>query len=339
MALLTMVIVPYHKGQMKNKRVLITGGSGFLGTQLAVVLDKNHEVTLADKGEAQIQVSSRSTGCPSLVMDVTDLKSVRRAVLATRPDVIIHAAASKFVDRAENDPFECSEVNVLGSQNVARAAMEYDCGLVIGISSSRAAPPTDDTYGLTKAIMERLFCSLNQKANTLFTSVRLGNIAWSTGSVLPIWRRMLDETSVITTTGPDSRRFFFRIDEAVKVVTSCIEHADEFQGKVLAPRLKQAQVKEILDKFIEMNGGTWKQGEPRPGEKAEEILIGDLELPYCRQIELNGAIHYLLCFNDKAEKPLEGQVSTANVEQLSVDDIKSLIAGQPKHSAARTPSQ
>ena len=321
---------------MKNKRVLISGGGGYLGTHLAAALAGSHDVILADKDEAQIQASSRSTGCPALRMEVTDLKSVRQAVLATRPDVIIHAAASKYVDRAEKDPLECSDVNVLGSQNVARAAMEYDCGLVVGISSNRAAPPTDDTYGLTKAIMERLFCSLNGKTNTLFISVRLGNIAWSTGSVLPIWQRMLDESSVITTTGPDSRRFFLQIDEAVKLVTSCIARADEFQGKVLVPRLKQARVKDILTKFIEMKGGSWKQGEPRPGEKAEEILIGDLELPYCRQIELNGAVHYLLCFNDKAEKPLEDKVSTANVEQLSVEEIASLIMQQPKLPADRT---
>jgi UDP-glucose 4-epimerase len=187
--------------------------------------------------------------------------------------------------------------------------------------------------------MERLFCSLNPKTDTLFTSVRLGNIAWSTGSVLPIWQRMLDEGAEITTTGPESRRFFLGVDDAVKLVNLCIERADELQGKVLAPRYRQAQVKDVLAKFVELKGGSWKQGEARPGERAEEVLVGDLELPYCHEVEFDGAAHYLLDFNTKAVKPLESLVSTGNVEPLSAAEIERLIAQQPKHSAAHMGSQ
>jgi UDP-glucose 4-epimerase len=324
---------------MKNKRVLITGGTGFLGTQLAAVLGKDHDVTLAGRNDAQNQAASRSTGFPTVLMDVADLQSVRRATLAIRPDVIIHAAGSKSVEQAEKDPMDCLDVNVIGSQNVARAAMEFDCGLVVGVSSTRAAPPTHDTYGLSKATTERLFCSLSGKANTLFTSVRLGNIVWSTGSVLPVWQRMLDEGTEIISTGPDSRRFFLSVDEAVRLVILCIEKADEFEGKVFVPQLKQAQIKEILAQFIAKKGGSWKKGEPRIGERTEEILVGDLELPYCHQIKLNGVTNYLLCFNDKADKPLSEEVSTANAEQLSVDEIESLIMRQPNSSAARVSAQ
>jgi UDP-glucose 4-epimerase len=301
-----------------------------------MALRADHEVVLADRNEEQNQAAEKVTNCPALRMDVTDMSSVRQAFLTARPDLIIHAAAAKFVDLAEKNPLECADVNVLGSQNVARAAMENDCSLVVGISSNRAAPPTEDTYALTKAIMERLFCSLNGKTSTLFTSARLGNIAWSTGSVLPIWQRMLDASSVITTTGPESRRFFLQADEAVKFVMTCIEHAGDLQGKVLVRKLKQARIKDILTKFIELKGGSWKQGEPRPGEKLEEILIGDLELPYAREIQLNGAAHYLLGFNEKAGKPLEDKISTANVEPLSAEEIVRLIMQQPKLSAAQT---
>lgn len=324
---------------MKNKRVLITGGTGFLGRQLAAVLGKNHDVTLAGRNDAQNQATSRSTGFPTVLMDVADLQSVRRATLAIRPDVIIHAAGSKSVGRAEDDPMDCLDVNVLGSQNVARAAMEFDCGLVVGISSTRAAPPTHDTYGLSKATTERLFCSLSRKTKTLFTSVRLGNIAWSPDSVLPIWQRMRDEASEITTTGPDSRRFFLGVDEAVEIVSLCIERGEEFEGKVFVPKLKQAKIQDLLASFVEMKGGTWKKGEPRLSERAEEILVGDLELPYCHQIKLNGEVQYLLRFNDKAENPPKEKVSTANAEQLSADEIVRLIKQQPKHSAAALGAQ
>jgi UDP-N-acetylglucosamine 4,6-dehydratase len=320
---------------MGQKRALISGGSGFLGTRLALALKATHQVFLADKNEEQNRVAERITECPALPMDIADIKSVRGAFLEARPDLIIHAAALKFVDLAEKNPLLCADVNVIGSQNLARVAMERDCGLVVGISSNRAAPPTDDTYGLTKAILERMCCSLNSKTQTKFACVRLGNIAWSTGSVLPTWKRMLDESSVIKTTGPNSRRFFFGVDDAVKLVMTCIDHIDEFQGKVLARRLKQARVKDLLEKFIELRGGRWEQVDPRPGERLEETLIGELELPYCQEKQLNGAIHYSLCFNEKAAKPLAEAVSTANVEPLTTEEIVRLIKQQPELPAAK----
>ncbi len=315
---------------MGKKRALITGGAGFLGTRLALTLRSIYDVFLAGRNEEQNRVAEAITGCPTLPMELTDLGSVRQVFFAARPDLIIHAAAAKFVDRAEKNPLECVDVNVLGSQNVARAAMERDSDLVVGVSSNRAAPPTVDTYALTKAIMERLFCSLNGKTQTRFVGVRLGNIAWSTGSVLPAWQRMLDTSTVIELTGPNSRRFFCGVDDAVKLVMTCIDHAEEFQGKVLARRLKQARVKDIMAKFIELKGGSWKQIEPRAGEKLEETLIGELELPYCEVVPLEGVTHYSLCFNDKAERPLAEMVSTANVEALSSEEIARLILQQPE---------
>src|SRR5262249_33157336 len=125
-------------------------------------------------------------------------------------------AATKFVDLAEKLPLECVDVNVLGSENVARVSMEYEVQTVIGISTDKATPPVRNTYGLTKALMERVFCGLDGKTKTRFLCVRYGNVAWSTGSVLPIWKKMHEETGVIGTTGPDMRRFFFTVDEAVK---------------------------------------------------------------------------------------------------------------------------
>src|SRR5262249_54012765 len=156
--------------------------------------------------------------------------------------IIIHAAATKFVDLAEKEPMECVDVNVVGSQNVARVAVDRSVDTVIGISTDKASPPVRNTYGLSKALMERLFCSMDSKTDTQFVCVRYGNVAWSTGSVLPIWKAMHETSGVIRTTGPEMRRFFFTVDEAVSLVLTAMQHVKELRGKVLSRRMKAARI-------------------------------------------------------------------------------------------------
>jgi UDP-N-acetylglucosamine 4,6-dehydratase len=101
-------------------RVLITGGTGFLGRHLALAMKESHDVTLAGRNNKQNMLASERTGCPVIPMDVTNIEAVRDAVIEAKPDIVVHAAATKYVDVSEHQPFECVDVNVLGSQNVAR---------------------------------------------------------------------------------------------------------------------------------------------------------------------------------------------------------------------------
>src|SRR5215469_16956771 len=168
-----------------RRRVLITGGSGFLGRNLALALREDYELTLCARNNKQNARASQLTGCAVLPVDVSRIDSLRDALGEVRPHVVVHAAATKFVDLAERQPMECVDVNVVGSQNVARSAIDFGVEAVIGISTDKAAPPIRNTYGLSKALMERMFCSMNEKSKTRFACVRYGNVAWSTGSVLP----------------------------------------------------------------------------------------------------------------------------------------------------------
>ena len=312
-----------------RKKVLITGGTGFLGKRLALAMKDSHEVVLAGRNNKLNALAERFTGCPSLPLDIARIEAVRDAIVETRPDIVIHAAATKFVDLAEQQPLECTDINVVGSQNVARVCMERGVGTVIGISTDKAAPPVRNTYGLTKALMERIFCSLNGKSATKFVCVRYGNVAWSTGSVLPIWKRMHEESGVIGTTGPDMRRFFFTVDEAVKLVLTAIEHQGELQGKVLSRRMKAALIRDMLTLWIDHKGGRWEQIAGRPGERDDEYLIGELELPYTREVTYDGITHYVISFNDKAERPLAVGLSSANTERLSDEKILAIIDSPP----------
>jgi UDP-N-acetylglucosamine 4,6-dehydratase len=319
---------PTYENAMQ-KTILITGGTGFLGRRLGQSLRSQYVVVLTGRNNKQNRQTQDMTGCDVIPMDVSNIESVRDAVVTVRPDIIIHAAATKFVDLAERQPMECVDINVLGSQNVARVAMERDVATVVGISTDKASPPIRNTYGLSKALMERLFCASNGKTQTTFLCVRYGNVAWSTGSVLPLWKGMHEKTGVIGTTGPEMRRFFFTVHEAVDLVLTAIANSQEFAGKVLARRMKAAKIADILRVWSEHKGGRWEKVEGRPGERDDEFLIGELEVPYTEEANLGGITHYVISFNQKTPNPVAVALSSANTEKLTDQDILQIINNPP----------
>ncbi|MDX5337619.1 MAG: polysaccharide biosynthesis protein [Cyclobacteriaceae bacterium] len=311
------------------KTILITGGTGFLGRNLALKLKNEYKVILTGRNNKQNLFASKYTGCQVAPLDISSIESVRDVFVEFKPDVVIHAAATKFVDLAEKYPMECVDVNVLGSQNVARVAVEREIPVVIGISTDKAAPPVRNIYGMSKSVMERIFCAMDGKTKTKFTAVRYGNVAWSTGSVLTIWKKMHEETGVIGTTGPEMRRFFFSVDEAAQLVITAMNHIDQVAGKVLSRHMKAAQIEDILQTWIEEKGGKWEKIEGRPGERDDEFLIGDLELPYTEELDFAGIKHYLISFNDKVKNPVKFGLSSANTDRLSREEILSIINNPP----------
>lgn len=312
-----------------KKTVLITGGTGFLGKRLGLALKDGYDVVLTGRNNKSNMAACALTGCEVIPMDVTNIEAVRDAVVSTRPAVIIHAAATKFVDLAEKQPMECVDVNVLGSQNVARVAVDKGVNVVVGISTDKASPPVRNTYGLSKALMERMFCAMNGKAATKFVCVRYGNVAWSTGSVLPIWKKMHDDTGVIGTTGPEMRRFFFTVDEAVQLVLTAMNNVEALQGKVLSQKMKAAKMAHILKVWTDHKGGTWQTIEGRPGERDDEFLIGDLELPYTSEVRFHCLQHYVISFNQKVQNPVPWGLSSANTDKLSDPEILHIISNPP----------
>jgi FlaA1/EpsC-like NDP-sugar epimerase len=205
--------------------------------------------------------------------------------------------------------------------------------LVIGVSTDKAAPPVRNTYGLSKALMDRLFCGMHGKTATRFACVRFGNVAWSTGSVLPVWKRMHEATGVIGTTGPEMTRFFFTVDEAVSLIATAIENSGELEGKVLARRMKSALIRDVLELWIRLKGGSWTQIERRPGDQKDEFLIGDIELPYTYERTFGGATHYIVAFNQPVARPLTTALTTANAERLGERELIEIISNPPIEGA------
>jgi UDP-N-acetylglucosamine 4,6-dehydratase len=177
--------------------------------------------------------------------------------------------------------------------------------------------------------MERLYAAMNDKAETRFVCVRYGNVAWSTGSVLPIWRRMQSRTGVIGTTGPEMRRFFFTVDEAVALVLTALSNVESLQGTVLSRYMKAAAIGEVLRVWTEHLGGRWERIEGRPGERLDEYLIGDQEVPYTTETSYGGVPHYVISFNQTAATPVAAGLSSQNTAHLTDEEILDILRNPP----------
>lgn len=311
-------------------KILITGGNGFLGQNLALQLKNNYKIFLCSRNNKNNEIAKQNTGCDVLPIDVSNINSVRDVISETKPNIIIHAAATKFVDLSEKFPMETVDVNVVGSQNVCRVAIENNVNHVIGISTDKASPPIRNIYGMSKGMMEKMFCLMNEKSNTKFSCVRYGNVAWSTGSVLTVWEKMFLKDGKIGTTGPEMRRFFFTIDDAVDLVKKAIENRERISGKILSVKMKSAQIQNVLNAWIKKFGGTWEKIHPRPGERIDEVLISESELPFCKQLIIDGKTYFLLSQNEKSENELKEPVNSFNCERLSEDEILNILSSKPK---------
>jgi UDP-N-acetylglucosamine 4,6-dehydratase/5-epimerase len=307
--------------------VLITGGTGFLGRNLAMRLKAGYNVLLAGRSNQANHIAAAATGCTVIPLDVSNAAAVRDAMAIYKPDIIVHAAASKYVDVSEMHPNECIDSNILGSQNIARAAVEKQVQLVVGISTDKAAPPCKSMYGLSKSVMEKLFLLSNNKSATQFTCLRFGNIAWSTGSVFPVWKDMLQKSGVIYTTGSHMRRYIFSVSDACGLICDAINNTNMVAGNILARKMQSTQMSDVLNIFTEVYGGRFEKAPPRIGDSIDEIMIGASETPWLTDVQLNDHDYYLLNFNNPP-KPESNRIDTENAERLSREALLRLVAPQ-----------
>lgn len=312
--------------QALTDTILITGGTGFLGRFLARKLTaRGARVVLGARNNEQNRLAIHLTGCDAKPLDVTNIESLRDVVREVRPKVIIHAAATKYVDLSEREPMECVDVNVLGSQNVARVAIDAGVEKVLAISTDKAAPPVDTIYGVTKALMERMICAMDGKTETKFASVRFGNIAWSTGSVFPLWKEMQQGGGIIRSTGPHMRRYFFTVHDAVALVEAALDNFESISGCVLTCDMGAAQISDILDVWTRVHGGAWEQVSERQGDSLDQWLIGPSEVEHARTVQLDGGDYYLLDFRQKASSAIGAAMSSASARRLTHEEIVALI--------------
>lgn len=251
--------------------VLITGGAGFLGRG---ILRRTHRdltdwrITIYSRDEAKQEACQRRYPEARYVLgDVLDTD--RLAAVAAGHDVIIHAAAMKFVPEAERNAGECIRVNVDGARSVIAAALRGRVGRVVGISTDKAVRPIN-TYGFSKAVMERLFAEAACTFGTVFTTVRYGNVVGSTGSVIPLFQRQLREDGYLTVTNPGMTRFWMAVDEAIDCVLYALA-PERVPGSITVPRPRAMTLGQLAN--VIADGMPVKVVGARPGEKEHEELL------------------------------------------------------------------
>ena len=307
------------------KKILITGGTGYLGRNLGNYYKKKYKVFLGARNNKQNFLVENLTNCEVIPLDVSNINSINDALNFSKPDIVIHAAATKFVDLSEKFPFECVETNILGSSNVARACLNKKIETVIGISTDKASPPIKNIYGLSKSAMERIFSSMKEYGNTEFICVRYGNVAWSTGSVLPIWKQMYKKNNLILTTGPYMRRFFFTVNEAVSLVNQALKNKKKLNGKILSVEMKSAKMIDILKVWTKNFDCSYKITKTRKGDRLDEYLIGEEELKFTSQINIKNKKYFVIDFNKLAKKSLKKIISSKTAKKLNASEIKKII--------------
>lgn len=271
---------------MLKGRVLITGGSGFLGRGILRRIRRENwpvTITIYSRDETkQFEVKRRYPEVTCVLGDIRDRDRLDAVMVGH--DYVIHAGAVKYIPEAEHNVVEAINVNVEGSLNVARAAVKAGVKAVVATSTDKACAPLN-TYGATKMLMERMFAEANRWSSTKFTTVRYGNVVGSTGSVVPVFLKQIEEHGEVRITDPRMTRFWLSIDQAIDLITQAFEYEDPTgeRGVTLIPACPAMTLLDLAQACWSISGRagpvkTYESG-IRPGEKLHESLFNEQEAP------------------------------------------------------------
>ncbi len=326
--------------EIKNKNLLITGGTGSFGNavlQRFLPTDHFKEIRIFSRDEKKQDDMRHALQNPKVkfyIGDVRDRTSVDIAMDGV--DYVFHAAALKQVPSCEFFPLEAVKTNVLGTENVLNSAITHKVKNVVVLSTDKACYPIN-AMGISKAMMEKVAIAkgrqLGENAVTTISCTRYGNVMASRGSVIPLWIEQMKDNKVITLTDPNMTRFMMTLADAVDLVLYAFENGhngDLFVQKapaatltVLAEALKQLYKKDSEVKII----GT------RHGEKLYETLVAREEMAraedmgnYYRIPCDTRDLNYDKYFKDGQEKvSLIEDYHSHNTTRLDVEGMKNLL--------------
>lgn len=316
-----------------DRTVLITGGTGSIGSAIArAVMEMRPRALriLSRDDTKQFELQHELNHDPALRMLIGDVRNgdrMRRAMAGV--DVVFHAAALKHVPACEFNPFEATETNVRGTQNVVEAAIDAGVDQVLTISTDKAVDPTN-VMGATKLLSERLMSAAEVAkgpAKTRFAAVRFGNVIGSRGSIVPLIRRQVARGGPVTITDPEMTRYVMPIAHAVRL---CFEAVERMQGGEVfilkMPRVRVGDLAELLITEYAPQFGLRPEDIAvnvigvRQGEKRHEVLM--------TEDEANDALEmtdmYVVGDSNSSGAPVSGGRATEPC--LSMDELRDLVA-------------
>jgi UDP-N-acetylglucosamine 4,6-dehydratase len=276
-----------NKEFFKNKKILITGGTGSLGKAIIKYLEKyNCKIIVYSRDEGKQALAFGSK--PEIIRvigDVRDFQKLNTTISIHQPDYVIHTGALKRVDDMEFYPDECVKTNIEGSENVAKSSLLNNVKKCILVSTDKACQPIN-VYGSSKFIAERIFTNYDYNStSTIFASVRYGNVIASRGSFIPLWLGLLENNQVIKVTSMECTRFLFTLTDAVETVLNSLFYAEG--GEVFIPKINSFKMGNVIEAVKEISNKkdiNYKIIGMRPGEKFHEDMLAKTELDFTYEV-------------------------------------------------------
>lgn len=277
---------------IKDRVVLITGAGGSIGSEICRQLAKFEpkQMILLGHGETSIYhiemelAHSEDTADIEIITEIADIQDFNKMMYVMGkylPDFVFHAAAHKHVPLMERNPDEAVKNNLIGTMNVARAANWHGVQTFVLISSDKAVHPTS-VMGATKRLAEMVVQNMNHDSKTKFVVVRFGNVLGSRGSVIPLFKKQIQEGGPVTVTHPDMVRYFMTIPEASRL---CIQAAVlAGGGEIFVLDMGEpVRIVDLAQKLITLSGYTLEEIKIqytgiRTGEKLVEELLDQDEM-------------------------------------------------------------
>ena len=270
---------------IQNKRVLITGAGGSIGSELtkSILKFNPHRVIILDIDETEIFNLLNDTKLSAVeiipvIGDIKDQIKMDSVFEEFRPQIVLHSAAYKHVPIIELYPEEGVKTNILGTKILAELSMKNHVERFIFISTDKAINPSS-VMGATKRVSENLLKIFNEKNKTKFISVRFGNVLGSRGSVIPLFKDQLKKGGPITVTHPEMKRYFMSTSEAVLLVLEASAAGEG--GEVFVLDMGEPiKIVDLAKELIQLSGFEPEKDIPivftniRPGEKLFEELLG-----------------------------------------------------------------
>lgn len=271
---------------LDGKSILVTGGTGSFGKRFVkTVLERYNLKRLVifsrdELKQFEMQQQFPTNVHPCLRYFIGDVRDESRLEMAMKDiDIVVHAAALKHVPAAEYNPTECIKTNVNGAENVVRAALANDVAHVLALSTDKAVNPIN-LYGASKLAADKIFVAANNLAGTngtVFSVVRYGNVVGSRGSVLPFFKKLMDDGSDhLPITDPEMTRFWITLQQGVDFVISNFRFMKG--GEIFVPKMPSMAIVDMA-KFVAPKLPHKIVG-IRPGEKLHEIMISEDDAPY-----------------------------------------------------------
>ena len=268
-----------------QKRVLVTGAGGTIGSELArqILRTGPAQLLLVERSEnalyeidREIRKSGHESSVVALLADINDRLRMREILSLYKPQIVIHAAAHKHVPMMELNPLEALRNNVLATRVLGEMAVEHGVERFVFISTDKAVKPVS-VMGISKRLAEIALQDLNRHHRTRFSAVRFGNVLDSSGSVVPLFREQIRKGEAVTVTHPEMTRYFMTISEAVSLVLQAAALAQG--GEIFVLDMGEpVRIVDLAEEMIALSGLRPYEDMPivftgiRPGEKLFEEL-------------------------------------------------------------------